>query len=153
MSSFDVEKNGGYSRDRYYTHSTDQHGHKTTVRANVPPDMMRRIAIIVASRAIPEYGTSSDFVRDAVFHRLHEVGEKIADIDTTRTVDMAAALDDLRAYDAREQEELEIAKTLDRRLYENRSAFTADDVSRYVSGAQTERGKREISVVYVRYFG
>ena len=152
MSSFDVAQNDGYSRERFYTHSTDKHGHKTTVRASVPPELLRQISKIVASGVIPEYGTAGDFVRDAVFHRLHEIGEKLNDGDILRDVTLQARLDDLIAYTNCETVELELADMLDNRLRESRMAFDREYVAECWETARTMKGREALQRVHNRFF-
>ncbi len=69
--SWEVDRADDYSPDKFYIKATDDHGHSELVHLKVPPGVLSAIAQIVQSRAIPEYRTSQDLIRDAIIHRLH----------------------------------------------------------------------------------
>jgi len=73
--SWELEHPDDCSPDRFYTKATDNHGHSELVHLKVPPGTLSTIAQIVQSRAIPEYRTSHDLIRDAIVHRLHYLRE------------------------------------------------------------------------------
>ncbi len=50
-------------------HSTDDKGHSSTVRVNIPNDMAQMINQIV-QKGYFEYRTREDIIRDALYHRL-----------------------------------------------------------------------------------
>lgn len=54
--------------DQFYTRSEDKKGHDETLRARVPKWWLGQIAHVVDK--IPAYSSSSDLVRDAVYHRV-----------------------------------------------------------------------------------
>lgn len=60
-----------YSPDNFYTRATDGKGHSELVHVKLPPHVASALAAIVQSRAVPEYRTTQDLIRDAVVHRLH----------------------------------------------------------------------------------
>lgn len=68
----------GYSREKFYTVSTNKKGFTSSIRVNVPPDVLSSIGALVASKDIPDYRTLQDFLRDALVHRLHDVNDMIA---------------------------------------------------------------------------
>lgn len=69
--------NGGYSPDKFYTASRNTKGFTSTLRMNVPPEVVAWIGQIVQSGAIPEIRTREDFFRDALIHELHRTQEFI----------------------------------------------------------------------------
>lgn len=73
--TWQTEPADDYSPDRFYTRATDKKGHSETVHLKIPPELASAIAHIVQSRAIPEYRTSQDMIRDAIFHRLRYLRE------------------------------------------------------------------------------
>jgi hypothetical protein len=67
----------GYSVDKFYTQATDARGHSSDLHVRIPPDWARRLDVVFESRAFP-YKTRSDIVRDALFHRLHHLSERLS---------------------------------------------------------------------------
>lgn len=67
----------GYSRDNFYTKSTDGKGNSETKYMKLPPSFIARIGELVASRKVPAYRTDADFIRDAILHRLHDVSQMV----------------------------------------------------------------------------
>lgn len=66
-----------YSRSEFYCKSRDKGGEHWPLRVHFPEQVINAISVIVAGKEIPDYRTSSDFVRDAVVHRLHDVNEAL----------------------------------------------------------------------------
>jgi len=60
-----------YDVDKVWTSSQDQHGHSVQNRVNYPKSWAGQVAELVHSREWPEYRSPQDFVRDAIYHRLH----------------------------------------------------------------------------------
>lgn len=85
---------GAYDPDKYYTEASDKNGRGDPVNTRIPPQIAGSIAALVQSGKIPEYRTQSDFIRDAVVHRLHTIGEKIKSGEIIRTVHMIAMLNE-----------------------------------------------------------
>ena len=65
-----------YSLDNFYIAAQDTKGHGNTIHARVPPNIMRAVDELVQSKAFVQLRTSSDFVRDAIHHRLHYLSER-----------------------------------------------------------------------------
>lgn len=65
-----TEEGEQYSPERIYTKSTDGRGHSERATVNLPPDLLAGLGRMIASKLIPEYRTTADFVRDSVMHRL-----------------------------------------------------------------------------------
>jgi hypothetical protein len=63
--------NDGYDPDEIYSGgSKDRQGHSTNLRVHVPDPWVGLMAEIVANTKWPEYRTTQQLVRDAVYHRL-----------------------------------------------------------------------------------
>lgn len=73
--SWQTEPGDAYSPDRFYTRATDGKGHAELLHLKLPPELASALAQIVQSRAIPEYRTVQDLIRDAIVHRLHYLRE------------------------------------------------------------------------------
>lgn len=74
--TFEQDQKDPYSRDKFYTHSRDKKtGDRGTVQAQVAGGLLHEIDALIAEKIIPEYRTRGDFVRDAITHRLHDIGE------------------------------------------------------------------------------
>lgn len=56
----------------FVTHSTDSRGHSHTLKLAVPQGWLAKIALVVNSEHLPMYRSNSDFVRDAIWHRMHD---------------------------------------------------------------------------------
>lgn len=102
-----------YSPSKFYTRASDKQGHSWQTRVNLPQDWQAIIARIV--ELVPEYEYSTEFIRDAVFHRAHWLHEHLDDpelqlgvaemklrAELDRTVQQRASrtkyLDDSRAH-------------------------------------------------------
>lgn len=64
----------GYSRDKFYMSSKDEHGHYERVTIKMPDDVVARMKGMVADDQFP-YESPQDFVRDAINHRLRDLQE------------------------------------------------------------------------------
>lgn len=62
-----------YSPDHFYTRATDNRGHSREFRVPVPQDLGALVEM--CWRAIPDYRSPADFIRDAIIHR----GQYLAD--------------------------------------------------------------------------
>lgn len=65
----------GYSPDRFYTRATNDRDHGEYRRIKLAPEVIAEIERIVESRAVPEYQSLPDLVRDAVVHRIRWLNE------------------------------------------------------------------------------
>ena len=64
----------GYSKDKFFCGASDKAGHSRFVRVRIPPHMEGAIAEAVGKCAA--YKSVCDIARDALVHRLHDLGEK-----------------------------------------------------------------------------
>lgn len=60
----------GYSVRDTYTRASDKNGHRERPRISMPPDLWDAVCALVGSQMVPGYNAPSDFVRDAIVHRL-----------------------------------------------------------------------------------
>lgn len=95
---------GGYSETRFFTRSTDGHGHREEVRVRVPPHIHGRMTALVQSGAIPAYKTYGDIARDALVHRMHWLSEHANDPELRASLSAYLALHmmDVRVAEARD---------------------------------------------------
>lgn len=82
---FKLEDNA-YDRKKFYTRAVDDKGHKETIHTPVPPSIYAQVGQIIESKVIPEYKSQQAFVRDAIYHRLHEVGAWLENGEIERVV-------------------------------------------------------------------
>lgn len=76
-----------YSINKIYTEAIDKkHNTGETVRAKVRTSHVEMMAMIVAKNWVPEYNTVQDFIRDAIYHRIHYWSERITDSQLQRVV-------------------------------------------------------------------
>lgn len=64
----------GYSEDRFYTKSTNEHNHGEKFQVRVPQGIDSQIHAAV--REVPEYRHVNDMVRDALVHRLEYIQKR-----------------------------------------------------------------------------
>lgn len=61
-----------YSRDKFYTKTTDGRGNSELVQVKVTPYVNGMLQMLVESPDFPDYRTRADIVRDALAHLFHE---------------------------------------------------------------------------------
>jgi Arc/MetJ-type ribon-helix-helix transcriptional regulator len=83
----------GYSVNQVYTTAGEQ---SESVRARIPLPMLGEIRALIESKDIPEYRTMSDFVRDAIHHRLHWVAENFDKVQLNRVLNTQSLIDGAR---------------------------------------------------------
>lgn len=74
-----------YARTNFYIHSTNKHNHAHTVRTlpehtRFPPEVVAQMREMVDDPLTP-YRSLQDLIRDAVYHRLHDLAEMRQDGD------------------------------------------------------------------------
>lgn len=69
-----------YDEEIYYTAATDEQGHSAIVRFRVPPSLQGEISKIVQGGKVAAYTTMQDFYRDALFHRLQWIADRLGDV-------------------------------------------------------------------------
>lgn len=87
FDAWDVDDPKTYSIDKIYTEAIDKkHNAGEAVRAKVRSSHVEMMAMIVAKNWVPEYNTVQDFIRDAIYHRMHFWSERITDGELRRVV-------------------------------------------------------------------
>lgn len=83
----------GYSRDNFYTSARDGAGNSETKYLKISGSILGAIGTLVSSRQIPAYKTEADFIRDAIRHRLKDVGDMLNDGALLSVVNRSVKLD------------------------------------------------------------
>lgn len=81
-----------YDRARHYTRATNDFDHSTTIRVNVPKDILAKIQYYVRLGMIPEYRSDQDLVRDAIHHQLQWIADTFGDWEAEAMLGMQAAI-------------------------------------------------------------
>ena len=99
-SSFDGVAGDDYDPHAFYVRSIDPHGHTIRPRVSIHPDVYAEISRLLASGAL--IGTPihvfGDFVRDAITHRMHTLGEQLNDpklMEAAQTERRIATIDEI----------------------------------------------------------
>lgn len=114
-------------------HSTDEKGHSSTVRVNIPNDMAQMMNQIV-QKGYFEYRTREDIIRDSLYHRL-------AWLDTNRGLGLGEKLRRLRSMDYildDEQERIEFQHRIEKLGQELATIPDEDEQKRLVSGLASQ---------------
>jgi Arc/MetJ-type ribon-helix-helix transcriptional regulator len=69
----------GYDPTKFFTHASDSRGHSERLTVKFPPEVLREVMVLVESGGFTPYQFSSDFIRDAVHHHLHNRSAQIGD--------------------------------------------------------------------------
>lgn len=75
---FQTQQSGEYSVDDVWTKATDKQGHSAYLRVPIPKHWAGEVSAIIESNRFG-YRNQQDFVRDAVYHRLHWAAQIIRD--------------------------------------------------------------------------
>lgn len=97
-----------YDPNEFYIRS-EKKGQSQSVTLRIVPELARSIAVTVQSGQYP-YETNSDFIRDAIVHRMYWLAEHHGDIELERFVKIEMAL---ARVDRREREVKANAKLVD----------------------------------------
>lgn len=84
-----------YSPDKFYTASRNKKGFASTLRVNLPPEVLSIVSQLVQSKVIPEYTTGEAFFRDAIVHRLKYIEGMVKDdrVPLTKAAKLMMELD------------------------------------------------------------
>lgn len=83
-----------YDPKKFFTATEDRNGHSAQIKTWVPKNLAGQVARIVNSGMIPELRSSSDFFRDAIFHRSKQVAKWLDDGELLNEVDLHMMLAD-----------------------------------------------------------
>lgn len=128
---------GAYNPDKYYTEASDKSGRGDPINARIPPQIGSSIAALVQSGVVSEYRTLSDFVRDAVVHRLHTIGEKIQSGEIQRRVNMVAMLNEEIQTQREKEDYFALISMIETRHMEY-SAKSMSQANQYLKGRLAE---------------
>jgi hypothetical protein len=117
-----------YSGDRYYLKAADERGHSAMLHARVQPWVVAAIEEVTCNKEFP-YRTISDFVRDAIVHRLHYVMKEFPVPEVEHNLKQLARMQRILSF---AEAHLEHLKFLDR---------TQDLVSELMSKGDTRSAK------------
>lgn len=97
-----------YSPDDFYVRSVNKHDHAETIRLRMPNDVLGQVSQIVQGKVFGEhYRTTSDFLRDAVVHRLWYLQQMIDNDELGRFLHLEMSV--ARAERAKREVELALS--------------------------------------------
>ena len=94
----------GYSRENFYTGAKDGAGNSETKYLKIGGSVLGQIGALVSSKQVPAYKTEADFIRDAILHRLHDVGTMVKDGSILNAVNRTVKLDRIQQRQVELQE-------------------------------------------------
>jgi len=98
-----------YRIDEFYTRSTDNRGHRVTLRVSIPQDM--GVVVGMATAALPGiYQSQQDFVRDSILHRAHWIAQNQGDLDLERELNRQRLHAELERMELRLEADFEYAE-------------------------------------------
>lgn len=103
---WDLDDGTGYDENHFYVGSRDKGTKDTiTITVNVPMSVHHFIEEVLDRKLIPEYRTKKDFYRDAIWHRLNKLKEKLANGERSEELEqsLAVLLTQQRALQSRQR--------------------------------------------------
>lgn len=88
-----------YDPATFYTRATDGNGHDSVIQTKVSPALLGEIQRLIQSKAIPQYRTNADLVRDALIHRLRYLSDEYpgsANLQALEIEQRQAEIDNIR---------------------------------------------------------
>src|SRR3954469_18553270 len=73
-----VLSQSGYEKAKFYTRSSDGHGHADNVQVKLSPHFHAQLCDFLRRNQLP-LNSVQDVVRDALIHRLHDYADMILD--------------------------------------------------------------------------
>ena len=125
-----------YDPDKFYTEASDKSGRGDPVTARLPSQASGSIAALVQSAKIPEYRTQSDFIRDAVIHRLHDIGVKIQDGEILRVVHLTTLMNQEIAAERDKDDYNNLMNMIEQRHVDYRPG--SEKATQYIKGRLAE---------------
>ena len=89
-----IDPDDHYDPHRYYTFGSDQKGHSSEIRIQIPKPLRGEMQQLVESGAIPEYRTAQHIARDALYHRIKQLSQQIDNDELSRAVGLAMLISD-----------------------------------------------------------
>jgi Arc/MetJ-type ribon-helix-helix transcriptional regulator len=125
----------GYDVNQIYTTAGEQ---SESVRARIPLPMLGEMRALIESKDIPEYRTMSDFVRDAIHHRLRWVADNFDKLQLNRVLNTQSLIDGARKREQQMEGERLAVQTTQRVLQQalgNRDWLQFDGLIAEATGA------------------
>jgi hypothetical protein len=100
-----------YDRNAFITKVGDDKGEP--IRFRLGAGMIAEVQRLIQQQRIPEYKTYSDFYRDAVYHRMHDIEQMsgLADVRRARALSTQSLIDKAEKRMAAMEEEIAVVKT------------------------------------------
>src|SRR3990167_1708695 len=76
----DPQQEPDYHPDKFYVSASDSRGHNQPLQVYIPPQVHAMIRGLIESKEFP-FRSNSDFVRDAIRHRLQYLQSRLSNID------------------------------------------------------------------------
>lgn len=137
MPSWTLTSGSAYDPDKFYTEASDKTGRGEPSTVRLPAQVGGSIAALVQSAKIPEYRTQSDFIRDAVVHRLQSIGEKIDSKEIVRTVHLVTLMNQEISHE-RDKDDYNALMNLIEQRHMDYSSQSMDKANSYIKDRLTE---------------
>lgn len=104
---WDLDDGTGYDPSKFYTKASTTKGDKgENWQVMVPSSVASQLTAMIQGGKIKHYATRQDFIRDAIYHRLHDIAEMLNDTQLARklgilyrTSEMLSIREDVQAAD------------------------------------------------------
>jgi len=126
---------GSYDPNKFYTETTDKTGRGDPTTVRIPPQASASIAALVQSAKIDAYQTYSDFIRDAVIHRLHYIGEALGDLTILQNIRLQMMLSEEVTAQKQRDDYASLMSLIDQRLTDYIQRNQRDEARQYIKNA------------------
>jgi len=134
-----------YDPHRRYTFGSDQKGHSSEIRVQIPKPLRGEIQQLVESGIIPEYRTAQHVARDALYHKVKQLAQQIDNEELDRAVDLSMLISDEEQVKAKDQEaKAFIAMVTDNLKSLMVQAYETNDYARVREYLVDRSGKAEV---------
>ncbi len=93
-----------YDPHRRYTFGSDQKGHSSEIRVQIPKPLRGEIQSLIESGLIPEYHTAQHVARDALYHKVKQLSIELENGTLEAAVDLAILISEEEQIRAQELE-------------------------------------------------
>lgn len=140
-----IDDDDHYDPNRYYTFGSDQKGHSSEIRLQIPKPLRGELQRLIESGVIHEYTTAQHVARDALYHRVKQLTRLIDNEELERAVDLAMLISDEEQIKAKEQEAKDfIAMVSDNLKTLMVQAYETNDYARVREYLADRAGKAEV---------
>lgn len=130
-----------YDIDNFYTASEDKHGHSAHVAIRVSKTMAAVMQQVLESRQFPAYTTTSDIVRDAIYHRLRHLMYERKDFTPTPEMQFLVSVERQAEQAKRAMDIVNSVETLFQTVNMMQEVGDDDDARDLVKDVYTRAGK------------